>query len=153
MRFDPKKREDFLLAKGTYDAVVERAEEKVSKTGNDMIAISLRVYNGAQSVFINDWLLAGSQKLLDFCEVSGLADAYMRGEACLDRNVTVKVGIDPAKDGYDAKNKIAGYVMKKEKATAAASQEAPAQSAKGLGVSDSQRKAAANAPADDEIPF
>lgn len=163
MKFEPKSREEFnnerlIPAKTICEGVVERAEEKTSSKGNPMIAISLKVYHGAQGIFVNDWLVAGSQKLLNFCDVAGLSDAYLKGEVTAElvqgRNVTVKVGIDEAKDGFQARNKIVDYVLpKKAKADATATNgEKP--SAKGLGVPESQRRAAvAAAPKDEDIPF
>lgn len=157
MKFQPKTKEEFnaerLLPKGTYDGLIIKAEEKTSAKGNDMIAVTVQVYHGSQSVLVNDWLLAGSQKLLDFCETTGLADAYMRGEVDAemvnDRNVTVKIGIEPAKGEFQAKNKVAAYVMKQNRPAPARTE-----SAKGMGVSESQRRnAVANAKADDDVPF
>lgn len=154
MKFQPKTKEEFvaerLLPKGTYDGLIIKAEEKKSARGNDMLALTVQVYSGPQSVLVNDWLLAGSQKLLDFCETTGLADAYMRGEVDAEmvnqRNVTVKVGVEEAKGEYQAKNKIAAYVM--------AAAPAKKESAKGMGVSESQRRnAIATAPNGDDIPF
>ena len=171
MKFTPKTKEEFnnerlIPAKTVCQAEVASAEEKVSKTsGNPMIAISLKVYHGANSVFVNDWLVAGSSKLLNFCDVAGLSDAYMAGEVTADlvngRTVTVKVGVDEAKDGYPARNKVLDYVIPKpsQKPAAAAGNGG---SVKGLGVPESQRrnaqavkavKAAAGAPADDDVPF
>jgi hypothetical protein len=159
MKFQPKTKDEFnaerLLAKGTYDGLIIKAEEKKSAKGNDMIALTVQVYSGSQSVLVNDWLLAGSQKLLDFCETTGLADAYMRGEVDADmvtqRNVSVKVGVEEAKGEFPAKNKISAYVMKqKPQVQPAARQE----SAKGMGVSETQRRnAVANAKPDDDVPF
>ena len=120
-----------------------------------MIALSLRVYHGENSIFVNDWLVAGSQKLLNFCEVAGLADAYMKGEVTADlvngRSITCKLGIDEAKDGYPARNKVVEYTVPK----AAKSPASDTPKAKGLGVPESKRKAAmaSNKPADEDIPF
>jgi hypothetical protein len=161
MRFEPKSREQFqnerLIPKKTIcDAEVIRAEEKTSKAGNPMIAILLKVYHEANSVLINDWLVAGSQKLLNFCDLAGIGDAYMRGEVTAElvngRAVTVKVGIEE-QDDYPPKNKVIDYVAPKATSKPVANPE----SVKGLGVSDVQRRNAmaskAAAPPDDEIPF
>lgn len=162
MRFQPKSREEFtaerlIPAKTICQAEVARAEEKTSKKGNPMIAISLRVWHGEGSVFINDWLLAGSEKLLNFCDLAGLGDAYMAGEVTAERlmgrSVYVKVGIDAAKDDYPERNKIVDYVPEPKRQAPPAAPAKP-ESVKGLGVSETQRRnALASAVPDDEIPF
>lgn len=170
MKFEPKTKEQFnderlIPAKTICSAEVVKAEEKTSKAGNPMIAITLKVYHGANSVFVNDWLVAGGQKLLNFCDLAGLGDAYMKGDVTADlvngRSVTVKVGVEDSQGDYPAKNKVVDYVAPK-----VASKPAPANgsggSVKGLGVPETQRrnaqaikaeKQAAGAPGDDDVPF
>ena len=46
----------FLLPEGKFSFEVAKAEQKTSKAGNDMIAITLHVYdgNGGATVFVYD---------------------------------------------------------------------------------------------------
>lgn len=163
MKFEPKTKEQFnnerlIPAKTICEAEVSQAEEKTSKANNPMIAISLKVFHGATAVFVNDWLVAGSQKLLNFCDLAGLADSYMAGEVTAElvkgRTVHVKVGVDEAKDGYPARNKIVDYVLPKKPQGEPVAEPADKGSAKGMGVPDSKRKAAmAGSNPDDDVPF
>lgn len=158
MKFPPKTRqelaEQFLIPKGTYDALVESAEEKVSKAGNDMIELTLRVYNGEQEVLIKDWILPETLKLFNFCESAGLMDTYNAGEltgrSCQQANVAVRVDIEDAKGDYPPKNKIAGYVKRQ-----LASSAAPASNGGTIQGADRNQfaRAQAAAPPGDDIPF
>ncbi len=59
---------------GTYEFVVEEAEDKVSKAGNEMIAIVLKV-NDRMSV--RDWLVSTTPwKLKQFLDSVGRPDIY-----------------------------------------------------------------------------
>ncbi len=126
-----------LLTKGEYDATVVKAEETVSKTsGNEMIAITLKVWNADGSgVLVNDYLLStetGILKLCQFCEAAGLLDIYNQGilsaSDCMDSNVKVKIKIDEGKGDFPAKNAVAAYVVPK----------APKREPAGTGYSGSQ---------------
>lgn len=153
MRFPPKTRqelaEQFLIPKGTYDALVESAEEKKSKAGNDMNELVVRVYNGEQEVLIKDWILPETVKLFNFCEAAGLMETYNAGElapqGCLG-NVAVKVDVEDAKGDFPPKNKIAGYV-KRQLASSPSGGTIP-------GADRNQfSRAQAAAPPGDDIPF
>ena len=82
----------FLLPEGCYSFEVFKAEQKKSKAGNDMIAITLHVYDGkgGAKVFVYDWLTSAfKKKVVDFCRCVGLADLVDGGELtairCLQR--------------------------------------------------------------------
>jgi len=82
----------FLLDEGCYSFEVFKAEQKTSKAGNDMIAITLHVYDGkgGAKVFVYDWLTSAfKKKVVDFCRCVGLADLVDGGELtairCLQR--------------------------------------------------------------------
>ncbi len=104
-----------LLPKGVYDFECFRAEDKLSKSNNEMIAVGLKVYgNDGRTPFVNDWLLEKMAfKLRHFCETTELMAVYERGdlkaEHCLRASGRVQIDIEPAKDGYPAKNKVVDY--------------------------------------------
>jgi len=82
----------FLLPEGKFSFEVAKAEQKTSKAGNDMIAITLHVYDGkgGAKVFVYDWLTSAfKKKVVDFCRCVGLADLVDGGELtavrCLQR--------------------------------------------------------------------
>ena len=82
----------FLLPEGKFSFEVAKAEQKTSKAGNDMIAITLHVYDGkgGAKVFVYDWLTSAfKKKVVDFCRCVGLSDLVEGGELtatrCLQR--------------------------------------------------------------------
>ena len=82
----------FLLPEGKYSFEVAKAEKGKSKAGNDMITITLHVYDGkgGAKVFVYDWLTSAfKKKVVDFCRCVGLADLVDGGELtptrCLQR--------------------------------------------------------------------
>ena len=84
-RQDREIRDAMCLQPGIYDFEVAEAAEKVSKKGNDMIELKLRVFTPDGSTrFVNDWLVPGSDmgdlKLNRFAHATGLQDAYFAGE-------------------------------------------------------------------------
>lgn len=125
MRFTPKTQEELdkegLLPKGVYDFEVFRAEDKTSKKGNEMIELGIKLFdpNGG-TPFVNDYLMeAMAYKLRHFCEVTGLVRQYDDGSLCADdcvgRAGKAKVDIEPAANGYPAKNVIKDYVTERAK--------------------------------------
>src|SRR5688572_7178309 len=118
MRFQPKQEHELrdLLPKGIYTAEVIDAEDKVSKSGNDMIKISLRVYHDAGKVLLDDYLLeAIAYKLRHFCVACGILDIYERGELtaadCKGHTVQVKLTIKSDDTGqYHDQNSVSDYV-------------------------------------------
>lgn len=122
MRFEPRTenqvQEAGLLVKGVYDFVVLTAEDKTSAAGNEMIALKLGVEDGERQKWVNDYLLAtegGAYKLRHFAASVGMLPEYEAGEltaaSMRDRAGKCKIGIDPAKDGFAAKNKVTDYVV------------------------------------------
>ena len=119
MKFQPKSEEEVsnLIPKGEYPFEVLSAEEKTSKSGNDMIALKIGVaYNDAtRGVF--DYLVdleSMAYKTRHFADSVGLLADYEKGSLDADKlpGLTGKCRIDiqPAKDGYDAKNVVKDYV-------------------------------------------
>ena len=130
MKFTPKtpeevKREEQerklarLLPEGVYDFEVTQAEDQVSKKGNEMIHLTLRVYSAeGHPVLIDDWLLeAMAHKLRHFADATGLTATYDTGNLTAFECVGVcgKVKIKQEKKGeYDPKCVVRDYVVSKD---------------------------------------
>lgn len=119
MRFTPKTEqqieEENLLPAGTYDFECVEAEEAVSKKGNEMIKVKLRVYRDDGSfIVLTDYLLeAFAKKLLHFCKAGGLMGVYEDGHLTTHhcKGVIGKAVLDiqPAEGKYAAKNIVEDY--------------------------------------------
>jgi len=102
---------------GVYDFEVTESEERTSKSGNDMIALTLKVYNkDGDSRTVFDYLLPSIlYKLKHAAEACGNADKYERGELTsvdfYSKTGRLKLRIDPAQNGYAAKNAVQDYVV------------------------------------------
>ncbi len=122
MKFQPKSADEIarekLLPAGDYSFVVSQATEKVSKTGNDMIEVLLRVFKDDGSfVLITDWLMEKmAHKLRHFCEATNLLEKYEQGtlEAhdLVEKTGKLKLVIQEDKTGaYDPKNSVKDYIV------------------------------------------
>lgn len=131
MKFAPRTPEELALAgllpAGKYPFEVIKAEDKVSKTsGNEMLALQLKVYGeGERVATVFEYLMASNeQRLNQFCVMTGLQDKYESGELeafdCEGRQGWVCIKIQPAKDGYDPKNIVSYYCPKPETTLAGA---------------------------------
>lgn len=121
MRIQPKTEAeisaDGLFPAGVYTFEVMKAEETTSKAGNDMIALTLKVYNEDDGfTLVNDYLLESiAYKLRHFCETIGLLPQYESGT--LDANEMikqagkVKIAIEHKNPDYPAKNVVKDYVV------------------------------------------
>lgn len=118
MQFTPKSEKEVnahdLLPAGTYPFRVISAEEKTSKSGNEMIALKLGVFHGEREQWVFDYLLESvAFKLRHFCAATGLMEKYEAGQihACdLDaREGFVQIKIEPAKGDFQAKNVVKDY--------------------------------------------
>lgn len=119
MEFQPKSRQELkpTLHDGTYLATVTKAEEKVSRSGNDMIALTLRVEApGGGTVLVNDWLIPNEKnmwKVYAFCEAAGLSDRYMSGglyaDDCRGACVNVKVR-NEVSEQFGEQARVKGYI-------------------------------------------
>jgi hypothetical protein len=117
MKVQPKTEEQLaeegLLPDGNYPFEVVIAENKVSKAGNDMIAMNLRFYGpDGRPLFIRDWIMESMGfKLLHFCNEVGIYDKYNAGEVtaqdCDGRQGYAKIG--RKKDEYGWKNVVKDY--------------------------------------------
>jgi hypothetical protein len=106
-----------VIPAGTYDAVVKKATDEVSKSGNDMIKLILTVYTPAGiTVDVFDYLVfsdAVLYKVKHFCESAGIdfAKGELEGGECVEKNVKVKLAID-SQEGYPDKNVVKDYVKR-----------------------------------------
>lgn len=148
MRFQAKTEEEVsnLIPKDEYAFEVLEAEEKTSKSGNDMIALKLGIdYNNSlRGVF--DYLVdidSMAYKTRHFADAVGLLAEYEKGNLNAEELVGLtgkcKIDIQPAKDGYDAKNVVRDYVKRKVGEVAPAKIE--------------PKVAGVRNPMDDDIPF
>jgi hypothetical protein len=131
MKFTPKTNEEIesmgLIDPGMYKFSVLEAEDQISKTGNEMIKLTLRVQD-AHGIMHNifDYLLEKGKpmafKLRHFCEHTGLLAKYEAGELtaadCLDKTGVCEVIVQPGQDKYDGskypdKNAIKDYLQNK----------------------------------------
>lgn len=151
MDFEPQTEkeidDELLLADGVYDFEVTKAEDAVSKKGNSMVAITLRVFapDGSTRI-LNDWLLPApalsKKKLARFCRSVGLEKQYDAGKVtamdCEGRSgkVVIKRKTDPE---YGEQARVETY----EPAGSSSRPTAP--------VKDDRQPAAVPAPAD--CPF
>jgi hypothetical protein len=128
VKFQPKTDREIaeagLLPVGEYDYEVAAATEKVSRAGNQMIELELRIFVGESVRMITDYLLdAMAGKLKHFCESHGMGDRYEKGtlaaKDCVDKSGRAKVGIKKDKSGaYPDKNTILDYIVKPQDAAA-----------------------------------
>ena len=122
MKFQPKTEKEIaesgLLPPGTYDFEISSAEEAVSSAGNDMIKLTLHVYedSGARRTLFDYLLGALPHKLRHAAEVCGLLNDYENGT--LDagdfeqKTGRIKVGIQKDKNGqYPDRNSVLDYIM------------------------------------------
>ncbi len=135
---------------GIYDFEIAEAEEKQSKAGNDMLVLTLHVYNrdGERRV-IYDYLLESiPHKLRHAAAGCGLMAEYHRGQlSSVDfygKTGRLKLGLQPEKDGFPAKNVVRDYLTAPSVHTA---EPPPPPSAR------KPVPAGAGSDLDDEIPF
>lgn len=124
MNFTPKSQEELALDRiwpdGVYPFTVQKSEDAVSKAGNPMIALEVRIYNptGREKV-LKDWLLPDNmEKLSQFCRFAGIEDLYDSGNLtaldCENREGYVSIRTEKPKPGsqYGPKNVVHFYCPK-----------------------------------------
>ena len=123
MKFQPKSADDIkresLIPTGEYDFEVIKAEDKVSKSGNEMIAIQMHVFVDGHARPCRDWLMEKmSYKLRHFCETTGLIGKYDAGEFgssdCVGRTGKVSIVIKDSEE-YGPQNSVKDYVVTDKK--------------------------------------
>jgi len=125
MRFTPRTEKEIqsmnLVNPGTYDFVVVESLEMISKSGNEMIKLQLKIWDeSGQEKTIHDFLLeAMAFKLRHFCEATGLLSKYEEGafnaEDCLGKSGKVEIIIQegnfkPDGSKYADKNSVKDYI-------------------------------------------
>lgn len=117
MKYDPNAKQDAILPPGEYDATVVAAEERQSKSGNDMIELKLAVYDKDGTEYpVDDYLVSSPRalwKLEKFCESAGLVFGAgeltaIQTEGC---NVRVNIGVEK-RQGFRDQNKVWDYLPK-----------------------------------------
>lgn len=124
--------ESGLRKRGLYDFEVLEAKERTSKAGNDMIETNVKLYDSEGHNFrLFDYLVSSegmAYKVRHFASATGLLPAYEKGDLiaddCVGKTGRCQIGIQPAKDGYPAKNIIQDYVPMKAGAPLIASMSA-----------------------------
>lgn len=134
MKFQPKSEKEIseagLLPVGEYPFEVVEAEDTISKSQNDMVALTIKVYDlegVGHTVF--DWLVdtdKAAYKTRHFAEATGLLPNYETGNLPADvmvgRSGYCKVVVRKDTTGqYPDKNGIADYIKPKAGTAAAAS--------------------------------
>lgn len=128
MNFKPMSKQQLknLLTEGNYEFEVMTATEKQSKSGNNMIALSLKVKGHNKDVhFINDWLLQPQDhedadnvknkiwKIRSFCYATGMVEKYEKGtlteQDCLNKKGMAKIKVRVDNNG-DEVNSIGYYI-------------------------------------------
>lgn len=142
MKFAPKTKDQIdqegLLPSGEYDFEVLLAADKKSGNGNDMIELQVSIFlpSGAQLKFRDYLLEAMSHKLYNFCEVAGLTASYLAGSLqavdCVGKTGKLEIGVEKAKGGFRAKNKIVDYVVPKAKTATATILDGPPETDDGV---------------------
>ena len=163
IRFDPTAKEETKdnefepWRDGWYPAVVQVSEEGESRAGRQQIKVELEVFDDGNGKKQKIWDYIGADaiwKIEQYMNACGLGDEFMSGEFEADtargKDLFVKLGTQPAKDGYKAKNTVKQYAKEPPQPK----DRKP--SAKPAGVPVSKQNAAKKAAAqagDEEIPF
>lgn len=155
MKFQPQSEEDIaesnLISPGDYPFEVTKATDKTSKNGNDMVELQINVTdNEDRTRGVFDYLVSiesMAYKIRHFAEAVGMLGNYEQGEMKADDMVgcagKCRIAIQPAKDGYAAKNVVKDY-LKRESAVV---------SAKNIDSKKAVVKKAIDDDFDDSIPF
>ncbi len=133
MKFTPRTEREVsrIFEKGDYRFIVISAEEKTSKTGNQMIHLKLSVLHNeivGKTNIVDCYLLSDHPSfehlIRHFCYSVGLENEYETGnilpEFCLDKKGIVRLSVEEDKTGkYPDKNKVVDFLVEKntEKST------------------------------------
>jgi hypothetical protein len=75
-----------LLKEGEYDAVIISSEDRVSSSGNPMMAIMLQVFDeNGKARDVRDYLVftkGMAWKVIDFANSAGVSKQYVEGKLC-----------------------------------------------------------------------
>jgi hypothetical protein len=118
MQFQPKSEQELqiglLLENGIYDFQVVNASEEVSKSGNEMIKMTLKVWDNGVERIIFDYLL-NNYKLKHFCDQMDMEDKYQQGcvlaTDCIGKSGKAHIMVQKDKTGkYGDRNSVKDYV-------------------------------------------
>lgn len=107
---------------GEYDYTVDAAEDTTSKAGNEMIKLTLHVYNadGNKRVLFDYLLDSAAWKIKQFAASAGLLDRYDSGEIeayeMVGKTGRLKLKIESSEQ-YGDQNKVAFYLAAKPAGT------------------------------------
>lgn len=123
MRFTPKTENEIASANlwpaGEYDFEVIKAEDTASKAGNDMTALTVRIFDiEGKHRQVLDYLVDSvnsAYKTRHFAEATGMMEQYDKGEMLafemVGRTGRCKVNVQKDHSGqYPDKNGIADYI-------------------------------------------
>lgn len=107
-----------IFHEGIYMVEVLRQEEKISKSGNEMIEIMVKVHgDDGKTEIIYDWLL--SYKLKSFCEAANLKEEYAKGEVpgslVIGRMVPAFITIEKATGSFQTERNVIKYYVSEDK--------------------------------------
>lgn len=124
MKFDPKETEADLFPEGWYPAVIQAAEDRVSKKKNaPYIWLSLKVYNGGKSTDVEGILFnTGARnvtRLRGLCEATGLpfSGGNIDPAQLVNKDVDVRLGIQ-SDDEWGDRNTPWAYAVQGAKSDA-----------------------------------
>lgn len=115
MRYNHEDSNADLLAKGWYEATITKAEDTVSKKGNEMMLLHVRVDRETGPTFIKDYIVSSVSfhlsRLKRLCEAIGIS--YEAGEVKADQlvgqEVSISVKIEDGTGDFGDKNAITAY--------------------------------------------
>lgn len=124
MKFTPKTEEQInsenLLPNGIYPFEITAAQDTSSKSGNEMIKLTIKVWDAeGDERLIYDYLLESMAfKLRHAAEVCGLIEKYEQGVLTasdfIGKNGAVKISIRKDKTGqYKDQNQVVDYIVQK----------------------------------------
>ena len=113
----PYKKEDALRVwpEGDYPASIVKVEERVSKAGNPMLAVEFDAYHKADTMRLTDYIVLPSftWKLRKLARALSAMDAFDAEKfdpaEYIGKSLTLTLGIDLPRGGYDERNSIAAY--------------------------------------------
>lgn len=127
MNFSPKTQAEIdamgLMKAGSYPFQVKNAKDKMSKNGNEMIELTLEVFDQEGRAFnIFDYLLESMPgKLFGFCTTTGLEQKYHAGSLeagdCIGKSGYAEIEVQKGKENpqggtYPDKNNVKKYIVK-----------------------------------------
>tara|TARA_Y100000814_G_scaffold64872_1_gene40286 strand:- start:76 stop:498 length:423 start_codon:yes stop_codon:yes gene_type:complete len=107
-----------VLPAGEYDFEVIESVETLSKNGNNMLALKIKVFHDGSSRIIRDWLVESDHaacitKLRHYCVSVGALDAYESGSLAKFPGKgaagKVKIKIERSEE-YGTQNRVSDYV-------------------------------------------